>query len=160
MFKIRRSGRTPFDSTISEPSPQWRAATGERPARVAAFCRSQTLGLGQDRKWNTCGLKHLGRKAHGPRALKKKGNRTKVAGQKNRDKRKERRTFVRRSRLYSPRVLAESNPNYWLSGLKTRMPASVREQTPAGSTRTTASSSAQKPRIPVWLMVFGTAFTV
>src|ERR1700756_1954539 len=49
---------------------------------------------------------------------------------------------------------------YWLSGLNVRMPASVVEQTPAGSTRTTASSSAQKPRRPVWLIVIGTAFTV
>jgi len=49
---------------------------------------------------------------------------------------------------------------YWLSGLKVRIPASVLEQTPAGSTRTTASSSAQKARIPVWLMVIGTPTTV
>ena len=50
--------------------------------------------------------------------------------------------------------------NYWLSGLKVRMPASELEQTPAGSTRTTASSSAQKPRMPVWLIASGTATTV
>jgi len=35
---------------------------------------------------------------------------------------------------------------YWLSGLNVRMPASVAEQTPAESTRTPASSSAQNPR--------------
>ena len=46
---------------------------------------------------------------------------------------------------------------YWLSGLKVRTPASVLEQAPAGSTRTTASSSAQKPRMPVWLIESGTA---
>src|SRR5215467_6799206 len=45
---------------------------------------------------------------------------------------------------------------YWLSGLKVRIPASVLEQTPAGSTRITASSSAQKARIPVWFTVVGT----
>jgi len=49
---------------------------------------------------------------------------------------------------------------YWLSGLNTRMPASVFEQAPKGSTRTTPSSSAQKPRIPVWLIVIGTARAV
>ena len=49
---------------------------------------------------------------------------------------------------------------YWLSGLKVRTPASVLEQAPAGSTRTTASSSAQKPRMPVWLIESGTATTV
>jgi hypothetical protein len=57
-------------------------------------------------------------------------------------------------------LLRQTSAHYWLSGLKTRMPASVLEQTPTGSTRTTASSSAQKPRMPVWLIVFGTDFTV
>jgi hypothetical protein len=52
------------------------------------------------------------------------------------------------------------NLGYWLSGLNVRMPASVAKQTPAGSTRTTASSSAQNPRRPVWLMVIGTALIV
>src|SRR5207302_10533719 len=41
------------------------------------------------------------------------------------------------------------------SGLKVRMPASVFEHAPAGSTRTTASSSAQKARMPVWFTVSG-----
>ena len=50
----------------------------------------------------------------------------------------------------------ESN-DYWFNGLKTRIAASAVEQAPAGSTRTTASSSAQKPRIPVWLIDSGTA---
>ena len=59
-----------------------------------------------------------------------------------------------------PGISPESNQSYWLSGLKARMPASVLEQTPAGSTRTTASSSAQKPRIPVWLIESGTALIV
>ena len=49
-----------------------------------------------------------------------------------------------------------SSRTYWLSGLKVRIPASVLEQTPAGSTRITASSSAQKARIPVWFTVIGT----
>ena len=57
----------------------------------------------------------------------------------------------------SPRYSPKSNVSYWLSGLKVRMPASVLEQAPAGSTRTTASSSAQKPRMPVWLIASGTA---
>jgi len=57
-----------------------------------------------------------------------------------------------------PQVLAELN--YWLSGLKVRTPASVKEHFPAGSTRTTESSSAQKPRIPVWLIVIGVALIV
>src|SRR6202008_3336215 len=58
-----------------------------------------------------------------------------------------------------PQVLRQTLA-YWLSGLKARMPASVLAQTPAGSTRTTASSSAQKARIPVWLIVKGTVTTV
>ena len=58
-----------------------------------------------------------------------------------------------------PQVLRQTVA-YWLSGLKVRMPASVLAHTPAGSTRTTASSSAQKARIPVWLIVIGTATTV
>ena len=57
-----------------------------------------------------------------------------------------------------PQVLAE--PNYWLSGLNPRMPASVFEHLPAGSTRTTPSSSAQNPRIPVVLIVSGVAEVV
>ena len=60
----------------------------------------------------------------------------------------------------SPRYSPKSNVSYWLSGLKVRTPASVLEQAPAGSTRTTASSSAQKPRMPVWLIESGTALTV
>ena len=59
-----------------------------------------------------------------------------------------------------PRNVLHQTDAYWLSGLNVRTPASVVEQTPVGSTRTTASSSAQKPRIPVWLIVIGTAFTV
>ena len=61
-------------------------------------------------------------------------------------------------RIPSPGYLPDLS--YWLSGLKVRTPASVLEQTPAGSTRTTASSSAQKPRMPVWLIDSGTATTV
>src|SRR5262249_53208118 len=57
--------------------------------------------------------------------------------------------------LYPPPGTCQ-NDAYWLSGLNTRMPASVFEQAPKGSTRTTPSSSAQKPRIPVWLIVIGT----
>ncbi len=49
---------------------------------------------------------------------------------------------------------------YWFSGLKVWMPPSVFEHTPAGSTRTTASSSAQKARIPVWFTDSGTATIV
>jgi hypothetical protein len=56
----------------------------------------------------------------------------------------------------SPSILRQ-NVAYWLSGLNVRTPASVVEQTPAGQTRTTASSSAQKARRPVWLIVIGTA---
>jgi hypothetical protein len=56
-----------------------------------------------------------------------------------------------------PRHLPRSNLHYWLSGLNTRMPASVFEQAPAGSTRTTASSSAQNARMPVWFTVLGFA---
>src|SRR5579862_10054237 len=56
-----------------------------------------------------------------------------------------------------PQVLRQLVRNYWLSGLKVRTPASVLEHTPAGSTRTTPSSSAQNARIPVWLIVNGTA---
>ena len=75
-------------------------------------------------------------------------------------KTKEQRTCVRCSVACTlPQVLRQTVA-YWLSGLNVRMPASVVEQTPAGSTRTTASSSAQKPRRPVWLIVIGTAFTV
>src|ERR1700721_4237903 len=59
-----------------------------------------------------------------------------------------------------PDTSPRSNRNYWLSGLKATMPASVAEHLPAGSTRTTASSSAQNARIPVWLMVIGTARAV
>jgi len=61
--------------------------------------------------------------------------------------------------VYPPQVFAGTE-SYWLSGLKVRTPASVLEQTPAGSTRTTASSSAQKPRMPVWLIESGTETTV
>ena len=60
--------------------------------------------------------------------------------------------------LFPRLTLAEAG--YWLRGLNVRTPASVTEQTPAGSTRTTASSSAQNPRRPVWLIVIGTAATV
>jgi hypothetical protein len=56
--------------------------------------------------------------------------------------------------------LVSAEAGYWLRGLNVRTPASVTEQTPAGSTRTTASSSAQNPRRPVWLIVIGTAATV
>jgi hypothetical protein len=49
---------------------------------------------------------------------------------------------------------------YWLSGLKVRIVASAAEQAPAGSTRTTASSSAQNARMPVWLIDSGIATTV
>ena len=55
----------------------------------------------------------------------------------------------------SPRYFAKLA--YWFNGLKVRMPASVLAQAPAGSTRTTASSSAQNARIPVWLTVIGVA---
>jgi hypothetical protein len=57
----------------------------------------------------------------------------------------------------SPGTSPRSNLHYWLSGLNTRMPASVLEQAPAGSTRTTASSSAQNARMPVWFTVLGFA---
>ena len=60
----------------------------------------------------------------------------------------------------SPSTSPKSAANYWFSGLKVRIVASEVEQTPAGSTRTTASSSAQNARIPVWLMVSGTPTTV
>src|SRR4051812_44420771 len=62
--------------------------------------------------------------------------------------------------LYPPPGTCQTVADYWLSGLKVRMPASVLEQTPAGSTRTTASSSAQNARRPVWLIVIGTARAV
>jgi len=59
-----------------------------------------------------------------------------------------------------PRGTRQNQPlPYWFSGLKVRMVASAVEQAPAGSTRTTASSSAQKPRMPVWLTESGMAFT-
>ena len=57
-----------------------------------------------------------------------------------------------------PQVFARLN--YWFNGLKVRMVASAFEQAPAGSTRTTASSSAQNARIPVWLIESGIATTV
>jgi hypothetical protein len=56
-----------------------------------------------------------------------------------------------------PQVFAKLN--YWFNGLKVRMVASAVEQAPAGSTRTTASSSAQNARIPVWLIDNGIACT-
>src|SRR5580658_6708580 len=49
---------------------------------------------------------------------------------------------------------------YWFKGLKPRIAPSAAEQTPAGSTRITASSSAQKPRIPVWFTESGIALMV
>ena len=45
-------------------------------------------------------------------------------------------------------------------GLKPLMPASVFEHFPVGSTRTTPSSSVQKPRTPVTLSVIGLAWAV
>src|SRR3954471_22633353 len=60
----------------------------------------------------------------------------------------------------APKLSARStrqSSTYWLSGLNVWMPPSVAEQTPAGSTRTTASSSAQNARIPGWLTVRGLA---
>ena len=64
-------------------------------------------------------------------------------------------------RVPSPRHFAKNQTAcYWFSGLRVRTPASVLEQAPAGSTRTTASSSAQKPRMPLWLIESGVARAV
>jgi hypothetical protein len=62
--------------------------------------------------------------------------------------------------LYPPPGTSPTQLNYWFRGLNATMPVSVLEQAPAGSTRTTASSSAQNARIPVWLMVIGEAWMV
>ena len=49
---------------------------------------------------------------------------------------------------------------YWLRALKVKIPASVLEHTPAGSTRTIPSCSAQKALTPVLLRINGAAKTV
>ena len=86
--------------------------------------------------------------------------RSRIMQQKQRKKQKSSELVLAAPGLYAPLSTSPQSKDYWFSGLKVRTVASEVEQTPAGSTRTTASSSAQKARMPVWLMVKGTPTTV
>jgi hypothetical protein len=82
-----------------------------------------------------------------------------VEGWKNKAKNK--RAANLRSLLLAgtlPQVLRQNQTKaYWLSGRRAWQAGSPAIAAPVGCTRTTASSKAQKLRIPVWFNVIGTA---
>jgi hypothetical protein len=99
------------------------------------------------------------------RAFQSAGGRSHVAGSGERGAAKQRQkqksselAFAAPLACTLPQVLCQLI-RYWLRGLNVRTAASVVPHLPPGSTRTTASSSAQKARIPVWFTVSGAALT-